>query len=408
VSSLTWLDHSEADRKRALDFVDTFREAGTVDELGIGVIRDAFSDLLFPGTSTLHTRARYLLFVPWCYLRLEQYAMRTKRTYQQVANRARDIEAELMTALKSGEDNEGMLGKDAGAALKQLPSQVYWQGLGRLGIRVYGGTRAQLHRDLAHRTLSRSVPEMVDMDEPPATRDGLVWHADLPAEPKDFLVRVGFSLPADEAVDLRDRILARAPGTMLAHMMVSGASLDGATAPWEYSAVAELPDGIREQVRQARIFAVTMWGSALLYNLILAEKRAATGSESDELVERYRLDLMTWRDELEALQPTLDGWAPSHMWQHVTDRAARSPRTVAFVQEWFDVALHDSAGVAASDRARRLVSQREQMLKGRLSRIYNDHALELWSGASGRHLITYRWSNVVGLVRDVREGLERR
>ena len=40
------------DRRRTLKFIDTFRERDTRDELGIGVVRDAFSDPMFPGTST--------------------------------------------------------------------------------------------------------------------------------------------------------------------------------------------------------------------------------------------------------------------------------------------------------------------------------------------------------------------
>ena len=68
-STLTWLDTSEKDRRRTLEFIDTFRERDTRDELGIGVVRDAFSDLMFPGTSTVQTRATYFLLVPWCYLK---------------------------------------------------------------------------------------------------------------------------------------------------------------------------------------------------------------------------------------------------------------------------------------------------------------------------------------------------
>jgi hypothetical protein len=64
-STLTWLDYSDRDRRRALDVVDLLRESSTVDELGLGLVRDAFADLLFPGTSTIQTRARYFLFVPW-------------------------------------------------------------------------------------------------------------------------------------------------------------------------------------------------------------------------------------------------------------------------------------------------------------------------------------------------------
>ena len=63
-STFTWLDYSEQDRRKMLDVVSLFGESDTRDELGIGVVRDAFANLFFPGTSTLQTRARYFLFVP--------------------------------------------------------------------------------------------------------------------------------------------------------------------------------------------------------------------------------------------------------------------------------------------------------------------------------------------------------
>lgn len=48
-----------------LEVVDLFKEQGTIDEMGIGSIRDTLSDALFPGTSYVHTRLRYVLFIPW-------------------------------------------------------------------------------------------------------------------------------------------------------------------------------------------------------------------------------------------------------------------------------------------------------------------------------------------------------
>jgi hypothetical protein len=71
MSSFTWLDSSEQQRRQMLDVIHLFREKETRDELGIGAIRDAFADLLFPGTSTIQTRARYFLFIPWIYTTLE-------------------------------------------------------------------------------------------------------------------------------------------------------------------------------------------------------------------------------------------------------------------------------------------------------------------------------------------------
>ena len=43
-STLSWLDYSERDRRKALDVVDLFREQATRDELGIGTVRDALAD----------------------------------------------------------------------------------------------------------------------------------------------------------------------------------------------------------------------------------------------------------------------------------------------------------------------------------------------------------------------------
>ena len=47
MSSLTWLDYSEHDRRKALDVIDLFGERDTRDELGLGTIRDGFADLYF-------------------------------------------------------------------------------------------------------------------------------------------------------------------------------------------------------------------------------------------------------------------------------------------------------------------------------------------------------------------------
>jgi hypothetical protein len=55
-STFTWLDYSEHERRRMLDTIELFGERTTRDELGLGGIRDAFTDQLFPGTSTIQTR----------------------------------------------------------------------------------------------------------------------------------------------------------------------------------------------------------------------------------------------------------------------------------------------------------------------------------------------------------------
>jgi hypothetical protein len=73
-SSFGWVDLTEKDRREMIDIISMFKERETRDELGVGTVRDAFSNYFFPGTSTIQTRARYMLFVPWIYSGLEKGA----------------------------------------------------------------------------------------------------------------------------------------------------------------------------------------------------------------------------------------------------------------------------------------------------------------------------------------------
>jgi hypothetical protein len=72
MSSLAWIDFDEAERQRAQRIMALFQERETRDELGLGAIRDSIADHLFPGTSTIQTRLRYMLFIPWLYRALEK------------------------------------------------------------------------------------------------------------------------------------------------------------------------------------------------------------------------------------------------------------------------------------------------------------------------------------------------
>ncbi len=42
----------------------SLEEPSTLDVLSLGTIRDAFADILSPGTSTVQTRLRYFIFLP--------------------------------------------------------------------------------------------------------------------------------------------------------------------------------------------------------------------------------------------------------------------------------------------------------------------------------------------------------
>lgn len=94
-----WVDFSQAEKGRANSVLRLVREQGSIDELGIGVIRDGFANLLFPGTSTLHTFPRYLFLISYDLKDLERYhAGEPVATLEQIFEREESRTAEKLVA----------------------------------------------------------------------------------------------------------------------------------------------------------------------------------------------------------------------------------------------------------------------------------------------------------------------
>ncbi len=123
-----------------------FQERETRDELGLGGIRDSIADHLFPGTSTIQTRLRYMLFIPWLFQMLEESTAGS----DQLEIEGRALENRLANALKASGESNGVIGRDAGADLQRLPSSVYWAGLGTWGIRLFTGSTHNLFAYMRH------------------------------------------------------------------------------------------------------------------------------------------------------------------------------------------------------------------------------------------------------------------
>ena len=129
-ATLTWLDLTASDRDKMRQVLDLFKEQGTVDEMGLGSLRDALSEALFPGTSTIQTRLRYVLFVPWIYRQLE--ARRTAAS--NVPTQLRKAELDLIGPLLENGMSKGVIGERARGSLARQPSSVYWTALVRWGL----------------------------------------------------------------------------------------------------------------------------------------------------------------------------------------------------------------------------------------------------------------------------------
>jgi len=404
-SSFTWLDHSEEDRRRVLEAVEAFKESGTRDELGLGVIRDRFSELLFPGTGTVQTRARYFLFVPWMYRALHDKA----RSGDRIQARARKDEIALRDALLASGETDGVIGRVAGASLKRLPSSVYWQGLGAWDIRRFPGSQDDYHR---HFGLLRDGHSRDRDDDGEPTDDHALqtWHPDLPPPPEGFPSGATMDLTASEAEFLEERITFTKPDSLLAFLVRRGGTLE-APYIWEHPLFGEFPADLQGIVQHCQLLAEAMHGASLLYNLMLSEQ-LPTGAARDASVEHYRDGLRAWVLELEQRQELLETWDRTAFWTLTRSLGPVSGATHRLIEQWAALRPWRAASVVDSNAAARgLIRERERQLKGPRARIGNARALELWNGASGAERLNYRWPSARRILRDLfaaRGGLDAR
>ncbi len=143
MNSFGWVDFSKRDRDLARDIIASLSTPGALDELGIGVIRDGFSDYFFPGTSTVQTIPKYFFLVAY---QLDELSRNpTGNLEQRLREMERQCSRKMWDSLTSEEQESGntgifgstfFKGKDASSKewVKRQPSSVYWNGIRKLGF----------------------------------------------------------------------------------------------------------------------------------------------------------------------------------------------------------------------------------------------------------------------------------
>jgi hypothetical protein len=401
-SRFAWIDVDEASRRAMLDFIDTFRDQGTLDELGIGVIRDAFSDHFFPGTTTVQTRARYFLFVPWIFQRLEE-----KRTSSaDLQRKLRAAELELLEAMRAAGVGEGdrMIGMVSGAALKRWPSSIYWAGLGRWGIRRFAGGQDAYRRGIDALHGRRRVT--LDTDgEPAPTADNWDSDPDFPPIPPGFPAGMTLQMSRAEADYLKHRIRVSCAGSLLAMLVGKSQTLD-AESIWRLPSLGEFKPELQAEIRHARWFAEVIHGATLLYYW----SAAAKGNQA-ERARSAEGELKDWAARLKADWTDLMRWSADRagFWANGGLRGVTVPeRTRRFVDQWLDVVIQhgSSPGIWKHAAALQLIRDRERETKGEArARLWNPRQLERWDPSGEPGVLDYRWGIAGALLADIEDGL---
>lgn len=408
-TTITWVDHDENARRTMRSILDDFTEKSAVDELGLGVVRDALAEALFPGTSTLHRRPRYFLFIAWTYRDLIRRGLAGTKAIESASATEHQIRRALTRYYQDQGDQAGIIGLRAGESLKRLPSAVYWAALRRYGIRhesASGSVDAYCHL-LAGYQQGRTRQSLLRGGDD-APEDPVQLWAELPDADPDRFDETSFELTSAEAEFLRERIVrsearVRAPSdqSMLAWFAEQD-TWNSDVDPHDLAADPALPARTRQVLRWSQLFDLSVHGARLLYNLMCAEQRGLA-----DLGEKYRADLEQWRAEAQAAGlPT--SWPAREFWAWMSvARPSGLTRVERFHARWMQCLEDNDLAVADDPTGRALLADREVQLKRSLARLHpsGSRRLDLYEGDAGIRHYDYNWSIAQRVLDDVHAGL---
>lgn len=392
---LGWIDFSKEDRQKALDVINLLSEQGAVDELGIGIVRDAFANYFFPGTSTIQTRAKYFLIVP--------YILRDAidGRYGKDVNRIlREIDAEEkecgLKLLEANPKAEGVIGTRVlpEGWVARKPSDIYWNGIRTYGIFCDYGLSIPEYVSLAVKlnTQKSSVKlgnrndetEENEKDDSDAGDIMNVSFWNLPIYHDNWRDNLTIELTNEEALYLDKQIQKGAKGSLLEYVLKNRIDMN------KYEDFASMAADLSEKVEEK-----------LSYMMKLA-------CEFNNLVymARVRFNVMLSEEENEVAVSEWDRLKPQVKRRANVDLSAvfhelelHNPGTYLFLSK-----LQEAFKALDIDAADELIKKRERQLKGinraKLNRTKEfDHSK--WVGGGE---LDYRFSNARRIINDIYSG----
>jgi hypothetical protein len=254
-------------------------EKGVRDEVGFLGLHQAISDRLFPGTSVLHTRARYVLLVPWTMQRVARPG-ESDDLDRRLLRAEASLAGQCVLGSERGLDVEGAIGTEVWRQNRrpaaQPPSFSYWSALGAWGILTPTADRRTPGRRQVLRRLARRRRGIAATDDDPLPDVSLGSpFIDLPAPPKelgDSNQPMSLALLEEERRFLRRQFVGvrREDGKLSLLAALADARIGSeANSPWEDGVARFADEADRDVLRLARgAAAISAIGRAVYARLV--------------------------------------------------------------------------------------------------------------------------------------------
>jgi hypothetical protein len=409
MATIGWIDFSKNDKDRVGSILDMLRPEGMVDELGMGTIRDALANQLFPGISTIQTRAKYFFIIP--YILYDYQATKpAQRRGKTPSKFLEDKEYEIMWRLGDyyrsiAEDTKtresfGVIGitKVKPQKIVRRPSAIYWNGLYTYQFINTNGLAAESFLRQSVNPSMESLLSSVQQGDYSTGDDADAEHENvfkIRVSPKlNWNENLTLDLDKTEAEFFRSRILSIAKGKLISELLQQDKL-------WEIYIQAEdfmqfaraalsltLSDKLKAILILAHDFSELMYGAHLAYNCQLHHKVFNS--------EHYDEDFKEWIDGIEDSMLDYSNFNPDVL-------TANRESTKRFVQDWWKQIQNGCKDVKKRDT---LIEQQEAMVKGSKARLRwkktDDVKENNWLGL---RYFDYRFFQARTILRDIRKGI---
>lgn len=408
MNQLGWIDFSPTHRNKVMLVMDMFKEQGVIDELGLGTIRDSLSDILFPGTSTIQTRAKYFLLIPWILQDIE-----SKGRLDRFQSDLEEAEIFFVKVLRknSPETNSGVIGRTLPNANPQRkPSSIYWNGLRTYDILKFKGSIGDYinHLRYYYKQKQKAKKQMADAygNVPGDDRDSNhlyqqhLW-SQLPKPPSDWKEKLTIDLSKEEAKFLKERIILSNSNSLWSFALNNiPETAKSFSSIADFLSVEALPEHLEELVKLAVDFNTIMKGALIRYNYLIQASRE--NGRTKEL-------LPVWKNYWSAIKGfNWNNWDTNKLWKYCPYTPIPTKR---FVESWIEIVTADTFNEA---KATQLIKARELSLKGIRRARLQDKAIaqkqESFTGISvyedeSVSYLNYRWNTVRVFLNDIQNGL---
>lgn len=409
-----WIDFSPADRNRVGTILDLLRPEGMVDELGMGTIRDAISNELFPGISTIQTRAKYFFIIPYI-LRDYQLLKSAHRRKITPAKYLENREYEIMWELSdkyNHEEGTGIIGitKYKPEKIIRRPSAIYWNGINKYRFIDAGGLPLDYFLKQAVNLTFESLislgskGEDEDSDDKDAGYEN-VFRIKVPYK-KGWGENLDINLNNKEAEFFKDRIIYISKEKLISELLTnarlwkiyeeSESFMDFASLSINRAieGIITLNKNLKNSIITAHDFSEIMYGAHIKYNCIL-HKIAFKSNYFDEDFER-------WKDGIKRKMLDFNNFNTDKLLDY--DLKIR-PNAFKFIEDWWQLVKRDFQGEKNIDD---MIISQEAITKGNKARLKWKNTEDAKEGEwIGLTYLDYRFNQAKSILKDIREGLNR-